>query len=160
MSTLALDPRMNARQAVYWRRFLNGTKRGETVPKEVCWFGDTKALANQLAAAVVSGKKRACISLLRDFDAPEARLPESGDLCLVLDGFERPRAVIETTRVVIKPFIDVTGDFAFSEGEGMRSRAAWLRQHRGFFQRQARREGRAFHDALPAVFERFQMVWS
>lgn len=157
---LALDPRMTARQAVYWRRFLNETRRGGETPKEVCWFGDTKALANQLAAYVASEKKRACVSLLRDFDAPDARLPEVGDLCLVLDGLERPRAVIETTRVVIKPFIEVTDDFAFSEGEGMRSRAAWLRQHRGFFQRQSRRQGLAFHDDLPAVFERFHVIWS
>lgn len=152
------DPRLSPRQATFWRDFLTDTARSWRHPAEVCWFGDTQSLANLLASYIVSGKKRACISLVRDYESG-ARMPEIDDLSLVIDGLRRPRAVIRTTRVAIKSFIEVTRDFAWSEGEGPRSRAAWLRQHRDFFRRQAKREGFTFSDETPAVFERFEMIW-
>jgi uncharacterized protein YhfF len=57
------------------------------------------------------------------------------------------------------PLIGVDGAFAWDEGEGDRTRASWLDNHRRYFSRQAAREGFVMHDGIATVFERFEVVW-
>ena len=122
-------------------------------------FGDSPAMATELAELVVAGTKRATASLLRDYDDGGEALPRVGDFVLVVDGEEKPRCIWRTTRVDIQPLIAVDDAFAWEEGEGDRSRDGWLEAHRGYFRRQAAREGFAMHDAIETVFERFEVVW-
>jgi hypothetical protein len=49
--------------------------------------------------------------------------------------------------------------FAWDEGEGDRTRAWWLDAHRGYFARQATREGFELDGDILTVFERFEVVW-
>ena len=53
----------------------------------------------------------------------------------------------------------VDDDFAWDEGEGDRTRADWLRGHRGYWQRVCRARGAEFTEDLEVVFERFRVVW-
>lgn len=76
-----------------------------------------------------------------------------------LDGRGRPCCIWRTTRVDIRPLIEVDETFAWHEGEGDRSRASLLDNHRRYFSRQAASEGFAMHDRIETVLERFEFVW-
>ncbi len=150
---------MTQEQAAFWRAFEAATgHRG--APVDVDAFGDTPDLQNELAALVLSGRKRATCGLARWFEGDDApRSPRAGDRSLVLDGDGRPVCVIETTSVIVQPVEAVDDAFAWDEGEGDRTRAWWLEAHRAFFTREAEREGFVYSDAMRAVFERFCVIW-
>jgi uncharacterized protein YhfF len=150
--------RRTAATDAFWNEFIAHSGR-LAESHVVVAFGDSPAMATELADLVVAGTKRATASLLRDYDAGGEALPRVGDFVLVVDGEEKPRCIWRTTRVDIKPLIAVDDAFAWEEGEGDRSREGWLEGHRGYFRRQAAREGFAMHDAIETVFERFEVVW-
>jgi len=82
-----------------------------------------------------------------------------GGHVVVLDGCGRPRAIWRTKEVTVKPLNQVDDAFAWDEGEGERSRDDWLDVHCSYFARRAAAEGFSFDDSMPAVFERFTLVW-
>lgn len=152
-----LLPKTQATDA-HWQAFLAATGAGADT-YYVAAFGDGAALADELAALVLAGTKRATTSLLRDIVVAGDPMPKVGDHVVVVDGAGTPRCIWRTTDVAIKPLIEVDDAFAWDEGEGDRTRAAWLALHRRYFARQAQREGFAFDDSIEAVFERFTIVW-
>ena len=121
-------------------------------------FGDGPAMADELAALVLAGPKRATAGLLRDFAGGEP-MPVVGGHVVLVDGSDEPHAVWRTREVRVGPMDGVDAAFAWDEGEGDRTRADWLAMHRRYFADAAEREGFAFHDRLPIVFERFAVVW-
>lgn len=126
---------------------------------DVVAFGDSPAMADELADLVVNGPKRATAGLLRDFGPGGETMPAVGEHVVVIDGQGTPRCIWRTSDVAVKPLIEVDDAFAWDEGEGDRSRDYWLRAHRDFFSRQATREGFEFHDRIETVLERFAIVW-
>lgn len=126
---------------------------------EVVAFGDSAAMADELAELVLQGPKRATAGLLRDFTIGGEALPVVDEHVVVVDGKGQPRCIWRTTEVTIKPLIEVDDAFAWDEGEGDRTRHDWLDGHRRYFSRQAEREGFDFHDRIDTVFERFTVVW-
>lgn len=126
---------------------------------DVVAFGDTPALQDELVALALAGTKRATASLLRDYDDPPPALPKVGDHVVVVDGRGRPRCVWVTIEITVKPLAQVDAAFAWDEGEGDRTLGDWLAMHRAYFAAQAAREGFAFSDDIPVVFERFRLVW-
>ena len=88
-------------------------------------FGDNPALANELAALVLAGLKRATC-----WAASEGLLTEVGKRMVMLDGSGRPRAVLETVELVQRRFNEVNPEFAYDEGDGDRSLEFWRRAHR------------------------------
>jgi uncharacterized protein YhfF len=126
---------------------------------DVVAFGDSAAMADELLALVLAGIKRATASLARDYGEGREPLPKVGDIVVVVDGRNKPRCVWRTTEIDMKPLIAVDDAFAFDEGEGDQTRDGWLRDHRAYFSRQAKREGFAFDDQIETVFERFTIIW-
>lgn len=128
-------------------------------PRGFDGFGDSPQMQDELCDLVLAGTKRATCSLARGFEADPAGLPRPGDLWVIHDGARRPRAVIRTTSVEIRPIRDADAQFAWDEGEGDRSFDYWITEHRKFWQREAEREGFIYSDDLDAVFERFELLW-
>ena len=126
---------------------------------EVVAFGDSPAMATELALLVRDGPKRATAGLARYFEDDGDPMPVAGDYVVVIDGAGDPVCVWRTTEVAVKPLIEVDDAFAYDEGEGDRTRDEWLRMHRDYFRREANRDGFEFHDQLATVFERFAVVW-
>ena len=126
---------------------------------DVVAFGDSPAMADELAELVVNGPKRATAGLLRDFKEDGEPLPIVGGHVVVIDGRGTPCCIWRTAVVTIKPLIEVDAAFAWDEGEGDRTLADWLDGHRRYFMRQAERQGWQFHDRVETVFERFEIVW-
>jgi uncharacterized protein YhfF len=122
-------------------------------------FGDTPAMADELAALVLGGRKRATACLVRDVEAGVESAPVAGGHVIMLDGAGAPRAIWRSTQVRRGPLSSVDDAFAFDEGEGDRTRADWLDGHTRYFTRQAAREGFAMHPDIEVFFERFAIVW-
>jgi uncharacterized protein YhfF len=94
-------------------------------------FGDSPQLADELAALVRDGRKRATC-----WAAGEGPKTEVGKQWVVLSGFGRPVAVIETVELTQRRFDEVDEAFAFDEGEDDRTLAPWRRAHQNYFGRQ------------------------
>ncbi len=142
----------------YWTEFTTATGN-VAADYAVVAFGDTAAMADELVGLIISGKKRATASLLRDYATGDEPVPQAGDFVVVVDGGGHPRCIWRTTKVIVKPLIDVDDAFAWDEGEGDQTRDWWLSAHREYFVAQARREGFKMCDAIETVFERFEIVW-
>jgi uncharacterized protein YhfF len=87
-------------------------------------------------------------------------LPYPGGLSIVLDSTGQPRGIIETTKVEMIPFAEVTAEFAFSEGEDELSLESWRYNHELFFTRELQAEGGRFDPEMRVIFETFQLVHS
>lgn len=142
--------------AAFWRAFAEATGGADEARFTGAFaFGDGAAMADELAALVLQGTKRATASALWAYEAEGEALPRPGDLSIVTDGSGTPRCVIETLSVEVVPFREVSAAFAATEGEGDGSLAYWRRVHRAFFSRECAAAGRAFTESMAVVCERF-----
>jgi len=121
-------------------------------------FGDSAALADELAALVVAGTKRATASLPIQFESEGVAPPAAGDVSIVMRGDGTPVGIIETTDVRLVPFGEVDAGFAATEGEGDGSLAYWREAHTDFFGRVVARLGGRLDDASVVLCERFRLL--
>ena len=142
----------------YWHSFRAAT-RPDRRDCDVVAFGDSSAMATELAALVVSGRKRATAGLHLAYTAENEALPREGGLFMVVDGEGRPCCICQTNQVRVGPLSSVDDSFAYDEGEGDRSRAYWLAEHVAFFTRDATRCGFTMHDHIEVVFQSFSVIW-
>jgi uncharacterized protein YhfF len=122
-------------------------------------FGDSAALADELAALVAAGRKRATASLPIQFDSEGEPLPVAGDVSIVTRSDGTPVAIIETTDVALVAFGAVDAEFAAAEGEGDGSLAFWRAAHTEFFGRVHSRLGGRVDEASLVVCERFRVLY-
>lgn len=139
------------RLAAYW-----GPKPLDALRPPAWAFGATPEQADELADLVVRGVKTATAGSLADYGAEGEELPTIGQLGIVLDGSERPRALLMTTGVRVVPFSEVDEAHAYAEGEGDRSLATWREVHEAFFAEHA--EG-GFDPEMPLVLEEFEVLY-
>lgn len=142
----------------YWSAF-EASARACDVVYDVLQLGDGAELADELAAQVVMGKKRATTSLLRDTTATGRHMLKSGGFCVVVDGKNTPHCIVQILQVEIKPLRDVDEDFARVDGGGDGSLRWWRAAHQRYFKRQGARDGFAVDDATVVVLARFEVVW-
>jgi uncharacterized protein YhfF len=133
--------------------------RAEDFYEAFC-FGDSAALADELAALVLQGRKRATASLVWSFEAEGKPLPRPGHVSIVKNWAGQPLCLIETTRVDVLPFERVGAEFAREEGEDDGSLASWRRNHQAFFGRECARLGREPRPDMPVACERFRLVYT
>jgi uncharacterized protein YhfF len=132
---------------------------GTSIPGAVECFGDSVELADELLDLVLHGPKRATAAALAEFEQAGEPLPEVGGMWIACDGAGRPRALLRTTDVRVGPLSSVDDAFAWDEGEGDRTRAAWLADHERYFRRALPALGLEFHPDMPTVFERFEVPY-
>jgi uncharacterized protein YhfF len=111
-------------------------------------FGDGPALADELLALVLDGRKTATC-----WAANDGLLTEVGKFMVALDGAGRPRAVVETVELTHRRFGEVDEQFAYDEGEGDRTLAYWREAHRNYFTRRGQ-----FSEDMLLWCERFRVV--
>lgn len=111
-------------------------------------FGDGPALADELSALVLEGRKTATC-----WAASDGLPTEVGKRMVMLDGAGRPLAVIETVELTQRRFDEVDAAFAHDEGEGDRSLAFWREGHREYFTRRGQ-----FAPDMLLWCERFRVV--
>lgn len=122
-------------------------------PGAAVWsFGDSPVLADELAALVIRGRKRATCSSLVSFQQ-ESDKPEIGSYSIILSGSGEPVCVIRTELMRIIRFCDVTESLAAKEGEGDLSLHFWQAGHQAFFEREG-----TFSPVMELVFEEFSLT--
>lgn len=118
-------------------------------------FGGTPELADELLDLVLSGRKTATASALRDYQAEDEDPPSTGSLSIITDGSGQPRALICTTQVRVVPFDEVDEEHARAEGEGDLSLAFWRDVHQACF---ASEEHGPVTPDTEIVLERFKVI--
>lgn len=115
-------------------------------------MGDTPELADELLALIIEGKKTASCESLQAMEKDNIPLPKVGDKYMLLDGRQKPAAVIETVAVTICRFDEVDETFARAEGEGDLSYEYWRQGHKDYFSRNG-----GFSEDMKLVCERFRL---
>jgi uncharacterized protein YhfF len=99
----------------FWRDYLDSLSPSQPhpeAPADVFAFGDSKELADELAALVREGVKTATCSALWSYEEDQKPIPQKGELSIVVDGNGAPVAIIETVETFLAPFNEVTERFA------------------------------------------------
>jgi uncharacterized protein YhfF len=153
-----MDKPKSPEVVAFWQEF----RRAKGVPEQdydVCRMGDSGSMGDELLQLILKGQKRATACLLRDVEAGGEMMARVGAYVVVLDGADRPRTIWRSKTVDVKPLDAVDEAFAWDEGEGDRTRMDWLAMHVRYFTRRSKAEGFPFDPSMPAVFERFVLVW-
>ena len=115
--------------------------------------------ADLLAQLVLNGEKTATASAFPLYELENEPLPAVGEYSVILDSKDRAICVIQTTRVTVTPFCDVSEDHAYREGEGDRSLRYWRDVHEKIFSEWMREAGLAFTQDMPVVCEEFEVIY-
>ena len=118
-------------------------------------FGNTPEMEDELAQLVSKGEKKATTSLLALYDPDNERIPEKGDLNIILDSKGNEVCVTRNTRVYSVPFREVSEKHAFMEGEGDKSLDYWRKVHIKFFKEEF---GDKFNENMEVLCEEFELV--
>ena len=143
----------------FWHRFLIEKRLSPDSTYFDCFhFELTEKWAEELLRLVLIGKKKATASSLYAFEKENLRLPEVGDFSIVTNWAGEPKCVIQTSKVRILPFREMTYDICKLEGEDD-TLASWQRGHQRFFTEEGKELGYEFTEDLPVVFEEFEVVY-
>lgn len=121
------------------------------------WFapmkiGGTPEAADEGARLILEGTKTATCC------APWEEAPFPGALSVLLDGRDRPRAVVETREVAARPFGALGAEFAQAYGEGDPTLERFRREIGGFYASEFADRGLTFGDDSLLVTERFRLI--
>ena len=150
-------------QHMVWDQYVVAHPEHRDVKPVIEQFGDSAAMADELAALVLHGPKRATAGLVDDYVLDDEPLPLVGEHWVIIDGQGVQQVVVRTTEVRVGSLDSVDDSFAWDEGEGDRTRDSWLAEHRAFAKRRCATQGLEIPaggvDAMDAVFQRFEKVW-
>lgn len=122
-------------------------------------FDDNEKDSNALGGLVLQGQKRATADLLWAYEIKNKPMPSVGDLSVVTNWRQEPLCIIETTRVQVVPYEEVSEEFAAVEGEGDGSLRHWREVHWLYFSRECARLGKVPSLRMPVMCERFRVVY-
>lgn len=152
---------MQSQQAIeqYWNTFLLKTGRTPDTPVFFCgYMGPTEAAANELLALILTDNKTATTSSMLSYQAAGEPLPVAGALSIVTDWDGNPRCVIETIKVTVLPFSEMTFEICKREGED-ECLQTWQNTHFEIFTAEGKELGYVFTWDSPVVFEDFKVVY-
>ena len=119
-------------------------------------IGSAPETADEGAVLILNGTKTLTSSPFWDY--PDGKLPFVGALGVLLDGSQRPRGIVETTRVEILPFGAITEEMARAYGEGKRTVEWWHRVMGAFYSASAAHHNAILADDTPHIWEWFTLV--
>ena len=139
-----------------WRQFQNENHSGDAA-YEAWAFGGAP---DQLAELVIKGIKVATSSLYYWYQSGKDCLPKTGEYSVILDANGRAACIIQTTKVYVVPFCEVSEEHARKEGEGDLSLAYWRQVHEDFFSNELKVENKVFSEKMDVVCEEFQLLYA
>ena len=145
-----------------WNDYLKsiGESIEETEKKYTYWhFEVTEESANKLANLVLNGVKKATAASLWVEKHDQGEIPKVGDYSIITDWDGVAKCIIQTTRLDVVPYNQVTEDFAKIEGEGDRSLEYWREVHEIYYTKECSRIGRKFTQDMPVICEEFEIVY-
>ena len=115
---------------------------------------------DKLAGLVLKGIKTATCSALALYEAEGEEIPKEGDYSVILNADGDAVCIIQTTKIYLSSFNDVTADHACKEGEGDRSLDYWRRVHEEFFTEEMAGISQSFDENLILICEEFKVVYA
>ena len=122
-------------------------------------FGDRKKMKDELLELVLQGIKLATTSLVKELEIMNEPTPVVGDYNILLDGDEKPRAVVRTTDTRLMKFRDVPAEHAWVEGEDDRTLETWMGGHIRYWSRVGKEQGFGFNEDMKVILERFDVIY-
>ncbi|MCS5452387.1 ASCH domain-containing protein [Enterobacter huaxiensis] len=125
-------------------------------PSALVWrFGDSPELADELVQLVLNGIKTATCCSTASFQCAYERgeAPYVGSYNIILDGTGQPMCVIQTVRLQVIRFCEMTSELASKEGEGDLSLEYWKDGHKRYFEREG-----TYSEEMELVFEEFELT--
>ncbi|MHB8129970.1 MAG: ASCH domain-containing protein [Mobilitalea sp.] len=145
-----------------WKEYLTtiGEDEENTLKSYTSWhFCDNEEDANDLAELVLLGTKRATASLYLSYEYEKEDLPKIGKHSIIMDWSNDARCILETIKIDIVPYQEVTESFAATEGEGDKSLDYWRRAHWSYFSREMEAMGSEASEDMLVVCEEFKVVY-
>lgn len=144
---------------IYWQGFLEAKGLPQDLRYNSCFhFELTEKLANKLLDLVLKGIKKATSSSLVGYEIEGEPVPKEGEYHIITDWEGHPRCVIETVKVTILPFKEITYDICKREGEDD-TLESWQRGHIRFFEAEGKELGYTFTENMPVIFEDFEVIY-
>lgn len=143
-----------------WSLFIIENPSFEKVEYDVWCFGGGDESADTLAKLVFEKTKTSTTSAFELYEDENEPIPKVGCIDIVLDSKENAICIIETTKVYVTKFNQVTKEHAYLEGEGDRSLEYWRRVHETFFIEELKTIDKEFYDDMPVVCEEFKVIYS
>lgn len=145
------------------RSFWQGFIESKCLPQDTAFsqcvrFGADERESSLLLKLVMRGKKRVTISSLTGCEIIGGNQPQQGEYRIVTDWDGIPRCVIQTARVRVIPFRDITLEI-FSRDGGFDSLEAWRESRERLFTEEGARLGYAFTEDAPMIVEEFRTVY-
>ncbi|MHA2248859.1 MAG: ASCH domain-containing protein [Candidatus Kariarchaeaceae archaeon] len=123
-------------------------------------FGDSPELADELVQLVIDGKKTTTAGSILEQKHYNWQIGEPGDLIIVLDGKESPKAVIEFIEVKVIKFNEMNDvQFAIDEGEGFDTLEIWREVHLRYFSRALDKFGKKASEDMEIICMRFKCIY-
>ena len=157
--TVHLVMKVSEKVARFWTDFCSSAGIEPSTTYQVWYFGNTPAMARELAGLVISGRKTATASLAAVNEIKPDESPVPDGLSVVTDLHGEPICVVRTTEIRRIPFDEVDAQFAHDEGEGDRSLEYWRDVHSRYFTREARGLGLDFDERSLICCERFKLLF-
>jgi uncharacterized protein YhfF len=144
----------------FWLDFIEANpKVPASTPYQVWYFGNSSAMARQLAELVLSGKKTATASLKIVNDLEPEKAPIDNGYSVVTSYEGEPLCVLRTTEIRHLAFNEVDAQFAFDEGEGDQTLGHWREGHWAYFSNEAPQHGFQFDETSIVCCERFEVLY-
>lgn len=114
---------------------------------------------DQLLDLTMKGIKTATASAYQLYQLDQEKVPEVGDYSILLNSQGEACCIIQTTKVTIVPYREVTEEQAYLEGEGDRTLRYWREVHEEFFRGELEPRGLEFTEEILVVYEQFKVVY-
>lgn len=112
-------------------------------------------LSDRLAQMVLDGTKSGSVSSYHAYIFDNDKLPEVGDMYMVLNAKEEPVAITENVKVEIIKFGELNEEYSTRMGE--KSFHVWRKVQENYFRSECEAFGIPFNEEYPVVFETFEL---
>ena len=132
--------------------------------KKSCLSGTYEAWSfseapDKLADLVLQKIKTATCSAYDLYQINHEPLPKAGDYSIILNSKEEAVCIIQTTKVYVAEFKDVSDEQAYKEGEGDRTLAYWRKVHENFLINELASVNKTFSQNTKVLCEEFEVVY-
>ncbi|MEN1894031.1 ASCH domain-containing protein [Staphylococcus nepalensis] len=140
----------------YWEGFIELIPEYQNKTYEAWSFGVDE---DKLATLVRKGEKTATTSGYSSYRVENEKLPQVGEVSIVLNKAGEPQCIIEITHIYQVPFNEVSERHAYLEGEGDKSLNYWKKAHIAFFESYYQSLGLNFDESEIMVCEEFKVLY-
>ena len=131
-------------------------RSGFTGTYEAWSFGEAP---DKLADLVLQGIKTATCSAYDLYLIYNEPLPQTGDYSVILNSNEEAVCIIQTLKIYVTEFNQVSEEHAFKEGEGDRSLDYWRKIHMSFLTNELASVNKPFGENTKVVCEEFAVMY-